>query len=431
MTLCLNCSGSDTFRGKAPSSFVHLFGKRGRFQILRYTASWNAMRIEFCSLCDESVPLPDLDQGIAVKTKGRTICANCESAMSAPELPARQAALALLGSEPVAGMLTSSGGDTTVMEPMKSPGKPSSARSSAVGTSTGGMLFGLFSLLVIAALVVGFKLYDQFESKRLADSKELASLSRLVEQKAAVQDRRMRAAIDEVTDKFPGMQATTARLDQEMIDLGAAHGKSILALRSELELIKKKVSGLNVLLERMDGNEAALSSVALSMTDVVSDLLALNRRLDSAEAIAAAMPLDDGNLGAADVERVAPWAVQLPGLADLDSATRWLAVTAIGEFDDPECAPHLIPRLKDEDVFVRMAAARILGEVRALSAIEALIDTLEDEKPIVRQSSMLALRSLTGESLKFDPDAKAAQRSKRVKAWRDWWKKNKSKYEKV
>ena len=39
-------------------------------------------------------------------------------------------------------------------------------------------------------------------------------------------------------------------------------------------------------------------------------------------------------------------------------------------------------------------------------------------------SSVVSLRSITGRSFKFDPGAKEVDRAKRIKAWRDWWKKS-------
>jgi HEAT repeat protein len=70
-----------------------------------------------------------------------------------------------------------------------------------------------------------------------------------------------------------------------------------------------------------------------------------------------------------------------------------------------------------------MATARVLGDLKSTSAVPALIDALEDSEAAVREAALGALRALTGKDLRFDPMASEAERSKKVKAWREWWKK--------
>ena len=55
--------------------------------------------------------------------------------------------------------------------------------------------------------------------------------------------------------------------------------------------------------------------------------------------------------------------------------------------------------------------------------VAALIDTLEDSEQTVRESAWNALRTLTGKDFKYDPQGNEADRAKKVKAWREWWKK--------
>jgi len=377
------------------------------------------MRIEFCSLCDESVPLPDLDKGIAVKTKGRIICASCEAAMGGGTSETKPG-VGELASAPL-----SVGGDTTIMEEA-SPRLRERGKRSGPGDALGGMMFAAFTFVVIGVVMAGFQFYDQYKSDRTRSGAEITRLRRLVEENTAIQERRVRSAVQEAT---AGLPATLASIDELKLALGHWQDSQTAeraGLQKELDLIKTKLGSLDLLAERMDGNEGDLGKLATSMADIFDDVLSLQRRVDSTEAIQAAAPVELAVVDAPPAE--APWLSQVSGLSSGDPGTRWLAVTAIGEFGDPECAPHLIPRLKDEDVFVRMATARILGEVGANSAIGDLIDTLDDEQNTVRQAAMLALRALTGESLKFDADEKPAVRQKRVKAWRDWWKKNQSKF---
>ena len=90
----------------------------------------------------------------------------------------------------------------------------------------------------------------------------------------------------------------------------------------------------------------------------------------------------------------------------------------------------IVPALSDEDIFIRMVTASALGELGSPVAIPALIDALEDEESAVREAAYTALRTLTKKDLPFDPISEdAAARALRVKAWRDWWEKERVKYE--
>jgi HEAT repeat protein len=115
------------------------------------------------------------------------------------------------------------------------------------------------------------------------------------------------------------------------------------------------------------------------------------------------------------------WEKWLADLASPDSGTRWQAVQSLGGTHDPLVVPHIVPMLEDTDIFVRMASCRHLGDLGSVEAIPALIDTLEDEEASVREAAIVALRTLSGQAIPFDPGARDGERAKRVKAWRDWW----------
>ena len=70
-----------------------------------------------------------------------------------------------------------------------------------------------------------------------------------------------------------------------------------------------------------------------------------------------------------------------------------------------------------------MATARILGDLAAVVGIPALIDALEDPEASVREAAVVSLRGVTGREFRYDPTSRESDRSKRVKAWREWWKK--------
>jgi hypothetical protein len=138
----------------------------------------------------------------------------------------------------------------------------------------------------------------------------------------------------------------------------------------------------------------------------------------AAEATAKALPEKPPAAAAAP-----GWTALLPNLADANPSTRWEAVDELGRAKDPAVIPHVLPLLRDSDLFVRMCVARVLAELGTLQGVPALFDALEDSEPTVRESAWNALRTLTGKDLKFDPQGNEAERAKKVKAWREWWKK--------
>ena len=118
------------------------------------------------------------------------------------------------------------------------------------------------------------------------------------------------------------------------------------------------------------------------------------------------------------------WQGLLADLQHTNAGIRLDAIYALGETGDAEVIPHLVPMLTDVDLFVRMATARMLEDLDARSAVPALIDALDDSQSAVREAAMVALRQITGKDFRFEPVDTDAGRAKKVKAWRDWWKKS-------
>jgi len=156
---------------------------------------------------------------------------------------------------------------------------------------------------------------------------------------------------------------------------------------------------------------------ALAQLQDDTGLLA-ERLLELAEAGLAVAP---AAAGAAPVDDRPEWLDFLPGLESRNPGTRWNTVQALGETEDPEVVPHLVPMLEDADLYVRMAAARILGDLNSTDAVSALIDALDDVEAPVREAAVVSLRKITGRHFRFDPMGGEAERARRVKAWREWW----------
>jgi hypothetical protein len=394
------------------------------------------MRIYFCDLCNESVPQATLDEGTAVLRKGRVICASCEAAMSShrhgPDEPGA-APVAVGGTPeeaqaaPIEPLFTAQparpGEDTTIVEPV---GAPTLARPAPRSTSGGGLGVGLAAVALIFAVGSMAFLLDQ---RGQFDRHGLQLIEEVRRSRTTFQDesRSMEARLTETVQQAAAGVADTERavgeLGGRVAALDADRDDALAGLREELRSIGLKVQELDVALGRVAENESELASLGETTANLHDQVLRMTRRLDDVEVTG------DRLLAAAPAEPRNEQPQWFPLLADLESQNsgkRWQAVQSLGATRDPAVAEHLSPMLKDPDIFVRMATARILGDLEAAIGIPALIDALEDPEASVREAAVVSLRSITGRSFKFDPGGKEVERAKRVKAWRDWWKKAQS-----
>ncbi len=372
------------------------------------------MKIHFCDLCNESVPQSDLDAGRARVVKGRTICSACESAMSHGE-PAAAAA---------AGSTAAAGGATTLAP---SPARPQTG--SGAGDGGDGVRAPAGTGAVWAAgLAVAFTALAIF----VTDDR-LAALGREQSSQRTEGERRaeaLRSLQNEIQTVHPALAAVEARI-AERFDAQAARavalGEAVTALREDqarlqgrLEALGGEVERLRALVERPGVNaelERRFDELTARIARAEDERRTLAKSLAEipAPAAKAAEP--------APAPSAPAWHKSLPDLKSPEESLRWEAVTALGAAGDAAAVDHIVPMLADPSVFVRMAAARVLGEMRARQAIPNLIDALEDPDSAVRETAWIALRTVSGKDLKFDPYASDAERGKRVKAWREWWRK--------
>lgn len=79
-----------------------------------------------------------------------------------------------------------------------------------------------------------------------------------------------------------------------------------------------------------------------------------------------------------------------------------------------ESLPYLVEALKDSDELARINSARALAVIKDKAAIEPLITALNDATPRFRAALLYTLKEITGVDNGND-----------VKAWQEWWSKNK------
>jgi hypothetical protein len=359
------------------------------------------MDIRFCDVCSESVPHQDLESGRARLRGAKLVCANCEAAMSAA---------------PAAGGFVAGPGPTGPTGPgglARADAPSSGARGSLAGVVLGG--------IALAGLAVAWLVLEE-RSRR--DRAELgAALAELeVDLPRTSDDLRDeigdlgRATLQEVAQVAAALSELRGRFDAE----SAARAGEGAARAAELAELVRRMA----LLQDTDADvERALARV----DDLAGELAALRQELALAALRSATAPPPAGASKPEESPEHQPdWIVYVEKLASPRSGDRWSAVQAlgaVGQKGDLGVVPYLVPMLSDADAFVRMATARMLGDMKALKAVGALIDALEDSEEPVRTNALLALKDITGRDFGYDPRAAAPEREKRVKAWREWWKK--------
>lgn len=365
------------------------------------------MKINFCDICNESVPQAQLDQGLAVIRKGRVICSVCEGAMHSD--PAgetqsdRASATKISGSEKT--LMQASGATQVETRSMAPAAYPKD--------SSGGLVAGfLAAVSVVLVAVVAVMLIDRIE--------ELDS-----------------SIEDKLSDFRRDLTNTEGRLAERFNDAQAAYLVSSSGLSSDIGSLKEaRLEDNRLLRERLDETTRGVENLrermgAMALTE--REVADHARSIAGINAALAAIDLDIGQLArdlaerpsvvisAPEPEDTGPgWLSLLDDLGSENSGVRWNAVEDLGHTADVGVVPHLIPVLQDEDTFVRMAAARVLGGLGSDASIGPLIDALADPAPSVRDAAVSSLRLLTSQNFRFDPLGKETERAKRLRAWRDW-----------
>ena len=352
-------------------------------------AQSSAMNVQFCDLCNESIPLADLDSGRAVRRNERLICAACEGAMSGHH--ARP--------------------DLALPAPGGMPPAPTGSAVPAVA-----LAFSAVALVV----AVGGCAYFLWQLEGLGQSArdEVARLERNLPEQT-------RSASAEVLELVRRSEERVSDAQRELVDLGRrldALERGVAdsgGLERRVERVEERQALLTDLSSRVDHQAAALTELELALAEAGAALPVAHASEPTPMPEAPTAPR-----AAPAVEEGAPsFEPLLADLASPTGSTRWQAVQALGKTGDARVVPHLLPLLDDSDLFVRMAVARLLGDLGALQAIPALIDTLDDDEVSVRESALDSLRKLSGQSIPFDAKARDGERAKRIKAWREWWEK--------
>jgi len=345
------------------------------------------MNLHFCDLCNESIPQADLDLGRAVRRNERLICAACEAAMSGK--PSRAA-------------------DLPGPPPVPVPGRDSG------GSSVAAIALAFAAVALVAGVGASAYLYWRLEESEVTLRQRLVDLERSAPEPArtvsAALAEESRLRENELAEARTQIQALSQRMG-ELEQGNVQHA----ALERRMDKLDDRFQEVDDLASRVQHQSGVLDQLSADVAALGAAAAAPRPQPVVEPAAARAEP------PVAAAPETPSWERWVGDLASADSGTRWQAVQALGGTHDAAVVPHLLPMLSDGDIFVRMAACRHLGDLGSVAAIPALIDTLEDEEASVREAALVALRTLSGQSIPFDPMAREGDRSKRVKDWREWW----------
>ncbi|MEW6744141.1 MAG: HEAT repeat domain-containing protein [Planctomycetota bacterium] len=351
------------------------------------------MKIYFCDVCNESIPLQDLKENKATTIKGKIFCQNCNPLNTLPP--------------------TGRGGRRALVA-----------------------AWVMIVLLAAAVGGAGYKLYDMQANDQ---QDELAASLALVRASLAGLEERIGQVDSRLTDT--ASRALSAEqlepVSREIQDTA----QKLVRLGDDLAHLSSIVSGTKAMRDEM-------SSVALKQQELAGDIQDLRDALRTAtedlaarlehglKTIASATPSGSASgggegdaasaAGGLDAELTKHAAL----LQDRDAGKRWSAVDALALSRNAAVVPYLIPLLQDGDPFVQLRVVMALGELGAREAVGKLIPLLRDSDPLVREETLNTLVRLTGmNTLRYEArSSKKDVLERGIKQWEDWWEANKDRY---
>jgi hypothetical protein len=338
------------------------------------------LELHFCDLCGVSIPLKDLETGLARTLDGKRIGACCLSRLAPPAPPA-----------------------TT-----------STARSPA----------GAWFPAVVTVAAIAAAAWDLDERGReRTPTTSIEALGGRVEalRELAVRLDEKLAKQSEATARsvLAAQAPALAALAAELAKLQASKSEPDRAAEAMKERITLLATQLVDMADRQRAIESQMSKLAQTLHDglgqVDQSLTDLRR-----QGMAAAPPPSD----AAPAARPAvPEALgrKVDQLANENPGIRWAAVDEMIRAGDKAAVPFLVPLLKDKDLFVRRLVAEGLATLGDEQVCGSLIDALDDGEAIVREAAHKALVKLSGRKITFDAEAAPDVRQAAVVKWRQWW----------
>ncbi len=350
------------------------------------------MKLFFCDICNESIPLQDIKENKSTTIKGKIFCCECN------------------------------------------PLNEIESTSSGSGSGVGGGLIGVMIVLLLAvAGALGYLIYEmkfaQGEGPALSSNGSADSNAAGIEElKNAVAT--MRGRLDALSGALD-LPAQVAAL-QEAAAGQAAFRSRVSQAVAELQEGLVAVGGLR---ERVDAMALALEGSGQSMERIGAAIESVKAQLAAIEArpVASSSGGDSRIEGGGDAEPGPELDAELIAivkkLSAADPMARWEAVDQIRRRRESRLVGDVIPLLDDRDTFVRAQAIYTLGELKAMPAVPRLVKLLRDDEIMIREEALTSLVVITGQNFKFEVTGGRNVREKGIRKWEDWLDKNEDKFE--
>lgn len=349
--------------------------------------------VPFCDLCNTSVPLQDLELGVAVRHGDKTIGSCCLMQLRQGSVPA--------GESPA--------GES----PTQSLGSPQSQLDTR--------LLPLFLVLLVA--VAAATIWLDF---RIAEGEVRREA---VEKSLTTQLNNHGVAVQAVSEDLDGVPRRA-----ELDSLAAG----VHSLEKSVAAVNARLGGVNdALAQKLTGLERNVKNLAADSPDYAPALSDLRQQLQRqaatlaellARPVAQAVPVRLAEPTPEVPGLPAALAHQVGKLADKDPAARFEAVDELLRSKDEAVLEHLLPMLKDEDLFVRRLTVEGLRDFRRVAVVDALLVSLTDDEDIVRDTAWRSLKEITGQKIPFEASASKDARARAERSWADWWEKNRASF---
>jgi len=349
------------------------------------------MKLFFCDICNESIPLQDIKENKSTTIKGKIFCRKCN--------PLNE----LTGGE--------SGG------------------SSGAAGPAGGLLALVALLLVMTVAGLGYLIYDMKFSQEKPEAGRATAVADL---ESRVGD--LRAALTVMQKAFEDLEdlrEVPSRLDS-MQGEAASLSTNITRMSKDVSELQDGLVAVGKLRERVEGlslkqDEASQKTSRLfaSVEGIRTDLAEVSDRPPVIVSSGPPSSDDGGPSGTSDVAPDGELLGVIEKLGASDPMARWEAVDQIRRRRDQALVPHVLPLLDDGDTFVRAQAIYTLGELKAMKAVPKLVKLLRDEEIMIREEALTSLIVITGQNLKFDVTGSRSVREAGIRKWEQWMAKNK------
>ncbi len=363
----------------------------------------NPLEVLFCDLCNASVPLSDVQSGVARQAAGKTVGACCLQALGAtgPMSPAAAVAQA-------------------------TPDTASSAQRPQVDSKALSVGIVLLVALAAATLFLDFRIGEAVEDSSVRTTRLAESVKA---QSDVIQDTNLkldslasRADLDRIEGRFAaffqGAEESSQKLAAIATELSSARA-AVDALRKSVERAGESRPDYG---PALDDLRQKLQQQAAAIAD-----LAAKPRAAAIDDAAAAMPKESAPQPNPAADGLpAALAHQIGRLADADEGARFEAVDELLRSKDARVLPSLLPMAKDPDTFVRRLVVEGLRDFPSRETVDALVVALADPEQIVRSSAWISLKAMTKQDLPFDASAGREARQKAQAKWQEWWEKNRA-----